>query len=352
MKDIVIREFNPEKATKEKWEKFHTFNEEVRMETHPKDKLPNRESFEKFMKIGFPDFQATRWLVFNNKSEEEIIASCSASNFKKDSAMYLDNKEIGFISLVVRKGYRRQGLGSKLLLKLVLDLKNKNCKLIKTSAILESGRDFCEKYGAKLTNVRVNNRLYVSDINWNMINQWIKEGKEKNPNVSLETFHIAPEENIQEYCELLTVLENEVPSFEVEEDRTKEIFTPKRYREYEELLAKQGSEMYTIRTIEEDGHISGMTEIYYSKENNTERVNTGFTGVKHLDRGRGLGKLLKASMMLYVRDNLPETEYIATGNAEHNAPMLSINNRLGFKPYYQQNSYKFEIDDLIEKLNQ
>ncbi|HUU76900.1 MAG TPA: hypothetical protein VMX55_01050 [candidate division Zixibacteria bacterium] len=87
--------------------------------------------------------------------------------------------------------------------------------------------------------------------------------------------------------------------------------------------------------------MSGMTEIFFSDENLPERVNTGLTGVKSIYRGRGLGKWLKASMMQYIKENLPKTDYIVTSNADHNVPMLSINTRKGFKHYLQRKSYKF-----------
>ena len=41
---------------------------------------------------------------------------------------------------------------------------------------------------------------------------------------------------------------------------------------------------------------------------------------------------------------------IITGNATVNAPMLSINRRLGFKTIHDGISYRIGVDELIEKL--
>jgi len=46
---------------------------------------------------------------------------------------------------------------------------------------------------------------------------------------------------------------------------------------------------------------------------------------------RGLGKLLKTEMLYLVREKMPKVIVIHTGNSKVNAPMLSINARMGFR---------------------
>ena len=72
------------------------------------------------------------------------------------------------------------------------------------------------------------------------------------------------------------------------------------------------------------------------------------TGVKKEYRGRGLGKWLKAAMLLKVKEDFPEAKTVRTENATTNAPMLSINERLGFKFYRES----IEAQITLEKLNQ
>ena len=114
---------------------------------------------------------------------------------------------------------------------------------------------------------------------------------------------------------------------------------PQRFREYVKYLEIKTYKLFTFRTIEPDGKISGLTEIRFSEINTPELLNQALTGVKSIYRGRGLGKWLKALMLLYIRENLPQAKYFITGNAEHNAPMLSINDRLGFKPYRERDAF-------------
>jgi len=350
---ISIMDFKPKESSKELWEQFHQLYEKLRIEILPKDKLNNRDIFEKRLILGEPDYHTTIWLVFKDKTLKELLGFCSFDWCREDSELYKENKEIGFVDIRIDCDYRRQGLGTNILKKITHKLKDKGCKYFEVTTYYPSGMNFCEKLEAKLTNIEAQNRLYFDTINWQLVDDWIEEGKKKNPEVKIEAFFGASEEQIEEYCKLMTELENEAPTLEEEDGKKfKEIYTPKRYREFVEHLKETSYTLYTFRTIESNGNISGMTEIFFSDENIPEQVNTGLTGVKSIYRGRGLGKWLKASMLHFIKENLPKTEYIVTGNADHNAPMLSINTRLGFKHYLQRRSYKFTIDKLINLLQE
>ena len=74
------------------------------------------------------------------------------------------------------------------------------------------------------------------------------------------------------------------------------------------------------------------------------------TGVRSNYRGRGLGKWLKARMLFWAKDAYPEMRYVVSGNTDSNAPMLSINSRMGFKIHKRHVSYKYTVDHLRDKL--
>ena len=204
--------------------------------------------------------------------------------------------------------------------------------------------------GAQLINVGAENRLQMKDIDWDLINNWIAEGPQQAPNVTLENYSIAPEKDIVELSKLETELEAEMPSLDESEDKWEDVYTPEKLREHEKKLKNSGTIRYVLITREKDGTISGMTETRYNPNDRLERVSQGLTGIRKEYRGKGLGKWLKAQMCLYVKENYPKATYITTGNAEHNAPMMSINNRLGFKSISEEKSYKFNIKDTLAKL--
>ena len=92
-----------------------------------------------------------------------------------------------------------------------------------------------------------------------------------------------------------------------------------------------------------------MTEILYDPRDG-HRILQELTGVRPEFRGRGLGKWLKGKMILHIKETYPKAQRIITGNAESNAPMLSINERMGFKKYKGAEGYKFQTEELAKKL--
>src|SRR5438093_2105 len=113
--------------------------------------------------------------------------------------------------------------------------------------------------------------------------------------------------------------------------------------------AATGEVLHNVITWEPDGSISGMTDITWAAYRRT-LIEQQFTGVRPDARGRGLGKWIKAAMVLHVRDLYPDAEWIVTGNAGTNAPMLKINRTMGFKPYRTHVDYQVARDLLEARL--
>lgn len=82
------------------------------------------------------------------------------------------------------------------------------------------------------------------------------------------------------------------------------------------------------------------------KRTSLQTIHQRFTGVKEAFRGKGIGKWLKADLLFYIRDTLPGAKFIDTGNAGNNAPMLSINERMGFKLHKKVWWFYLYIDNL------
>ena len=61
-----------------------------------------------------------------------------------------------------------------------------------------------------------------------------------------------------------------------------------------------------------------------------------------------MGRALKAAMLRQVHEAHPEATVIGTNNAEVNAPILSINARIGFKVAWRNVDYQVTRDALDE----
>jgi hypothetical protein len=64
-----------------------------------------------------------------------------------------------------------------------------------------------------------------------------------------------------------------------------------------------------------------------------------------------LGKLLKAAMLLDMREHYPNVRFVDTDNFNSNRPMLKINARMGFELFEQFVFYKVSLHDLAAKVD-
>jgi GNAT superfamily N-acetyltransferase len=117
------------------------------------------------------------------------------------------------------------------------------------------------------------------------------------------------------------------------------------YRHFDVLDASH--DVYVAR--EADGSLSGMTDVSYHPAR-PDRVQQRFTGVRPDCRGRGIGKWLKAEMLVRIRDAYPQARWVVTENATSNAAMLAINRALGFRAHRAGSTYQIGLETLAERV--
>lgn len=109
-----------------------------------------------------------------------------------------------------------------------------------------------------------------------------------------------------------------------------EAITPDELRELEVAKVAKGTEWSTVAAVDAGtGEIAGYTEMVFRPDRNV--AEQGDTGVWPEHRNRGLGRLLKAVMLLRVAEQRPWITAVETWNAGSNAPMLRINDEIGFE---------------------
>lgn len=107
-------------------------------------------------------------------------------------------------------------------------------------------------------------------------------------------------------------------------------YTPDRIRRWEEGLARRGHTIWTVVAREvETGELAAFNQLVVRPEW-PEVVENEDTAVAVPHRGRGLGLCIKATNLLRVLTERPETRAVETWNAASNAHMLRVNRRLGF----------------------
>jgi len=336
-----IVEFDPSTALEDMLERYLDFEDRMFRELEAEDPPPLRERRRESLRDTNPQRKVFRWVVIGDiDGKEEVIGQSEITFMTEEDADYEEYGHIAAISLGVDERFRRQGLGTELFGVLVEKAVGEGrVRAIETFSFQESGWRFCDKYGGKVALEAAQNRLRLAEVDWEMMEEWRHEGAKRNEGTRLRTFEVVPEEMLEEFVDLYNEIVNEVPLGELE---MRERVTPASRREDE---ARMGRGWYTKVSQEADRSLSGLTEVVHDL-GMPYRVEQELTGVRDEHRGRGLGKWLKAEMMFFIRDELPEVKYINTGNADTNAPVVSINERMGFKRHQTELCYRFELEAL------
>jgi GNAT superfamily N-acetyltransferase len=156
-----------------------------------------------------------------------------------------------------------------------------------------------------------------------------------------------PEAVLQPLAELKSAM-NAAPhgSLEIEE----RVYTPASLRDIDALLAANGETGWTlVAKRRSDGAYAGYTEVHY-RPSNPEVLQQDDTAVSLPHRGHALGRWLKAAMLERLWRELPRLRRVRTGNASANAPMLAINEAMGFREVRATMAWQFEVEVLAERL--
>jgi GNAT superfamily N-acetyltransferase len=111
-----------------------------------------------------------------------------------------------------------------------------------------------------------------------------------------------------------------------------------RVRDMAEVVEKRGDTLLTVAALHGDT-VAGFTELVIPVGDGTRAIQYD-TAVVTAHRGNGLGLWVKAAMLEWLRAEWPAVLEIETDNAEDNAHMLAVNERLGFRPLRQTRQYQ------------
>lgn len=277
-----------------------------------------------------------------------LVSWFSGSTAKPGVPAYELNKHLFWADLFVRPDHRRRHIGSSWMPVLLELMDRHGCTLAGIGTEEDSGHAFLKWLGANAGLVGAENRLKLADVDWSMARGWIEEGPRRSPQTRLEFYegHL-PEHMWEEFAPQLTGLLKDIPFENL--DIGEVIVTPDHMRDWYARLDLGGELQYTVLTREPDGVISAMTDATWAPYKPTI-LQQRFTGVRSDARGRGLGKWIKAEMLMRVRQIHPEIQWVVTDNAGSNAPMLAINKKLGFKQYRAETEYQISREALATRV--
>jgi mycothiol synthase len=343
--DLVPVQVDPNSASPDFWRRYHAFRRTRHEETRPDDPLIPDDTAEKLLKR---PHRFNTVYYYELADGGEMVSWFSGWTTRPGSPEYATNHQFFQADWAVRRDRRRHGIGSSWL-PLLRDLMDRHgCRLLTIGSDEESGHAFLRWLGAEPRGSGAENRLRIADVDWAMVRRWVEEGESRNPKTRLEIYdgHL-PEAMLEEYAQQRTLLMNTMPWDDMEHGDI--VVTPDRIREWYEHMDDLGEVSHAIVTREPDGTISSMTDMAYAPYRPTF-IEQQLTAVHPDARGRGIGKWIKAAMLEHVHRLYPDLEWVSTGNADSNAPMLAINTRLGFRHYRGGSEYQISRDQLAERI--
>jgi GNAT superfamily N-acetyltransferase len=219
-----------------------------------------------------------------------------------------------------------------------------------TSAPVPAGPAFLESLGGRQAFTGRRNALDIDTLDVDLLHRWVNQAKERADEYRLDALDApCPPDRVDAFVAAMAIM-NTAPREDL--DVEDEVFTVELLRQREAANAFRGAEQWVIAAIHEPtGDIAGYTELVLPTVTWPTRGFQGDTGVDPNHRNRGLGRWLKASMLLRLIDERPAVRRVVTFNAGSNAPMLSINHALGFRCVEDRVTYQIPLDVLEERLN-
>jgi mycothiol synthase len=119
--------------------------------------------------------------------------------------------------------------------------------------------------------------------------------------------------------------------------------------ELDRALVEAGRQRWTVFVRDVYGRSVGGTEVTFEPWDATVALQQN-TAIGGTHRGLGLAERVKASMLDRIRRERSEVERVRTSNAFSNAPMLAINNKLGFTIIEVRTEWQGQTVDLRRAL--
>jgi GNAT superfamily N-acetyltransferase len=114
-----------------------------------------------------------------------------------------------------------------------------------------------------------------------------------------------------------------------------------RRQRFEVDSLRTGGQMYIAAALAEDGEIAGFHEVIVLPD--FRMADIGNTGVPARFRGHGLGLRLKALMTLALLEREPHVDSLSTWNDTDNAPMVRVNEAMGFEAAETWYAWQFDL---------
>jgi len=334
---VEIRPFEPHAASRAEWAAYQAYRRLRAAQDAPDLPLLEDAEFEHFLRRQEPLVETRRLLALRGG---EIVGNLvlwvrrEGTAGHEDYASYLDTG--GGVATL----HRRQGIGRNLLRALHSFMRDHGKSVATLKANLPEGHAFLAAAGAVRKLRSVENRLEFAKLDWPTLAAWQARVAETTAPLCWE-IHAGrvPVERLAELIGPMTRLINEQPLGELDIPAIR--YDMAAYESWYAEMDRRGGEHYLVVLTAGDA-LAAVCDASWDQRF-PDRVYQALTAVAAPWRGQGLAKAVKAAMLLLLRKRRKEVTTMITTNAQANAPMLSINERLGFQVHREECTYQIGL---------
>jgi GNAT superfamily N-acetyltransferase len=342
--DFTIVPFSISKANRKQVSAWYTL-----LRNHHMDILPEEPFYT--MEELFAHYIAMNKL---RESVEWCIWQGEDDSMVGHSGLYFSRQDSGsdqaFFAVHVDPNHRRKGIGSAFLRKIVEPATERGTKKLRVHTFDRclSGEKFISPTGAAAVQSGHMNILTLKDVDETLINCWLELPAKGFRQITIDNWEGSfPEHRIQEISDFFQVIYD---AGKEKHGHSGYRFTPENVREGEKATFSTGRKSHVIFAVDtESDRLLGLTEISWFPSRPSV-ISQGFTAVLPDVRGIGIGRRLKAEMLQKILRDMPEAEYIKTGNDDNNDSILKINTELGFRHQIATTTWQIETASLKEYL--
>jgi mycothiol synthase len=231
--------------------------------------------------------------------------------------------------LFVRRDRRREGIGSRLFSRLRDEAEGEGRSLLiwSTFDTVPAGEAFSRRVCARVARVNRTSELRLGDVEWPKVAGWVRAGRAREHGYRLEMIDGAFPEHLRADAATFNHIMQTAPRDRL--DVADVLLEADHVAELDRALLEAGRMRWTALVRDATGACVGGTEVTFEPQAPTIVLQQN-TGIDPAHRGLGLAKWAKAAMLERIRDERPEAQSVRADNAFSNAPMLAINDSLGF----------------------
>ena len=341
---IALAHFDPGTATDTEWARLNAYRKLRAGEDFPGEAtLPDAE-FLRDVQTPHPLRESRRTLALR---QGECVGNMILFYRRAGTEHFEEHAPFVDVWGGVSQKHRRQGIGRLLLAELLAFMQQQGKTTASWKVHLPESHAFMAACGAQARLRSVQSRMLIAGLDWTELAHWQARVGKIAPTLEWE-IHAGriPFARLAALDAPLSDLVNQQPLGTVAMPRMR--YSLAGYERWYADMDTRGGDHFMVLLRQGDEVVAVCDANWDARF--PERVYQELTAVAPIWRGKGLAKAVKAAMLQLLRTHKPQVQTVITLNAETNAAMRAINQRLGFVVHREEATYQLSHDALASWL--